>query len=60
MKKFLKVSFLAIIAAVTLTGCNCFKKISKNIDEVSITCSPAVLTLKGNTVDATCTLAVPA
>ncbi len=60
MKKIFKISLVAIIAAVTLTSCNCFKKVAKNINELSITSSPAVLTLKGSTVDAVCTLEVPA
>ncbi|MFI3322563.1 MAG: hypothetical protein R3Y50_08585 [Rikenellaceae bacterium] len=60
MKKFLKVSMMAVMAAFVLTSCNCFKKITKNIDTLGITCSPAVLTLKGATVDASYTVEVPA
>ncbi len=60
MKRFLKVSLASLIAAVTLTSCNCFKKISQNIDEIGIVSTPAVLTLKGTSVDAVCSLEVPA
>lgn len=60
MKKFLKVGFVAAVAALTLTSCNCFKKVSKKVDTVGVSCSPAVLSLKGSSVDATYTLDIPA
>ncbi len=59
MKKFLKVSLVAVLSVLALTSCNCFKKVAKEIDTVGVTSTPAILTLKGNTVDAVCTLNVP-
>lgn len=47
-------------AAVLLSSCNCYKKMAKNADDVNITCTPTVLSLKGNTVSADITVTYPA
>ncbi len=40
--------FMSLV--VLLTGCNCYKKMAKNVDRLTITATPSVLTLKGNNV----------
>ena len=49
MKRFVK-SFMFMSLVVLLTGCNCYKKMAKNVDRLTITATPSVLTLKGNNV----------
>lgn len=53
-------SMLLASMAVLLSGCNCFKKMQKKADQVQYTCTPAVLTLKGNTVSADISVTYPA
>ncbi|MFI3314049.1 MAG: hypothetical protein R3Y04_00090 [Rikenellaceae bacterium] len=60
MKKFLKVGVVAVMSVLALNSCNCFKKVSNKIDTVGVSSSPAILSLKGSTVDATYTLDIPA
>ncbi len=60
MKRFLKVSLMLISASVLLSSCNCYKKMVKNADEVTFSCTPTVLSLKGNTVSADVTVTFPA
>ena len=60
MKRFVKVSLMLASAAVLLSSCNCYKKMAKNADDVNITCTPTVLSLKGNTVSADITVTYPA
>ena len=52
MKNLFKMSVMLTIAVLTLTGCNCFKKMAKNQDEVQLTCTPEVLVLNNGRVDA--------
>lgn len=52
MKNLFKLSTLLLVAALTLSGCNCFKKMAKNQDEVKLTCTPEVLVLNNGRVDA--------
>ena len=59
MKRFVKVSLMLASAAVLLSSCNCYKKMAKNADDVNITCTPTVLSLKGNTVSADITVTYP-
>jgi len=40
--------FMSLV--VLLSGCNCYKKMAKNVDRLTITATPSVLTLKGNNV----------
>ncbi len=60
MKRFLKVSLMLGAAVLMLSGCKCYKKMAKNIDDVTITANPAVLSLKGNTVSTDVTVDFPA
>ena len=60
MKRFVKVSLMLASAAVLLSSCNCYKKMAKNADDVNITYTPTVLSLKGNTVSADITVTYPA
>ena len=53
-------NFVAVAAfAFALTGCNCFGKMAKNQDEVSISCTPEVLVLNNGTVEADVTVKFP-
>ena len=51
MKNSLKL-FVAIAVAAVLTGCNCFSKMAKNQDDVTIACTPDVLALNNGKVEA--------
>ena len=59
MKNLFKVSALLAVVVLTLSGCNCFKKMAKNQDEVKLTCTPEVLVLNNGTVDADITVTFP-
>ncbi|MFI3283312.1 MAG: hypothetical protein SNG10_07405 [Rikenellaceae bacterium] len=60
MKNFVKLSFTLALAVLTLSGCNCFKKMAKNLDDVTVTCTPEVLTLNNGKVAATVAVSFPA
>lgn len=59
MKNLLKVFLACVIAAGTLSSCNCFKKMAKHRDEVNITCTPEVLALNNGKVVADVTATFP-
>lgn len=59
MKNSLKL-FVAIAVAAVLTGCNCFSKMAKNQDDVTIACTPDVLALNNGKVEADITVNYPA
>ena len=52
MKNLFKVGVVLAVVAMTLTGCNCFKKMAKNQDDVNLVCTPEVLVLNNGRVDA--------
>ena len=52
MKNLFKVGVLLAVVAMTLTGCNCFKKMAKNQEDVALVCTPEVLVLNNGRVDA--------
>ena len=52
MKNLFKVSLVLAVGALTFTGCNCFKKMAKNQDDVKLTCTPEVLVLNNGRIDA--------
>ena len=60
MKRLLMASMFLAGMAVLLSGCNCFKQMQKKADQVQYSCTPEVLTLKGNTVSAEISVAYPA
>ena len=59
MKNLFKVSAVLAVAVLTLSGCNCFKKMAKNQDDVKLTCTPEVLVLNNGTVEADITVDFP-
>ncbi len=59
MKKFLKYGVVMAMAAFTLSSCNCFKKMAKNTDQISIVANPEVLTLVGNEIVTDVTVVFP-
>ena len=48
----MKLSLLLVVVALTFSSCNCFKKMAKNSDDVSLTCAPEVLVLNNGVVAA--------
>ena len=52
MKNLFKMSLVLASAVLVLSGCNCFKKMAKNQEDVNITCTPEVLVLNNGKVDA--------
>ncbi len=61
MKNLLSKSFAFDLAAAYLTGCGCYDKMAKHLDEkIAVTCSPEVVTLKGDQAITTVTVDVPA
>ncbi len=59
MKNLFKVSLVLAVGAMTLSGCNCFKKMAKNREDVNLTCTPEVLVLNNGKVDADITVTFP-
>ena len=41
MKNALKLLVAVVVASVVFTGCNCFGKMAKRQNEVTISCTPA-------------------
>ena len=60
MKNLFKMTLVLAAAALTLTGCDCFKKMAKKADTVTITCTPDVLTLNNGKVVADIVAEIPA
>lgn len=56
----MKLGLLLAVMAVTMTSCNCYKKMLRNVDEVVVICAPEVVTLKGNNACAVVTVNFPA
>ena len=52
MKNLFKMSLVLASAVLVLSGCNCFKKMAKNQDDVQLICTPEVLVLNNGKVDA--------
>ena len=60
MKNLFKMTLVLVAAALTMTGCDCFKKMAKNTSAVTITCTPDVLVLNNGKVAADVTAEIPA
>lgn len=60
MKNSLKLMIIAAAASLALTGCNCFGKMAKKQDQVTISCTPDVLALNNGKVEADITVNFPA
>ena len=60
MKKLVKLSLALAVVAMTLSSCNCFKKMAKNTDDVALTCTPEMLVLNNGVVAADITATFPA
>ena len=60
MKNLFKMTLVLAAAALTLTGCDCFKKMAKKRSAITITCTPDVLVLNNGKVAADITAEVPA
>ncbi len=60
MKKIVKYGALLMVAAMTLSSCNCFKKMAKNQDQISVSANPELLTLVGGEIVTDVTIVFPA
>ena len=60
MKNLLKMTLVLAVAALTFTGCHCFKKMAKNPSAITVTCTPDVLVLNNGKVAADISAEVPA
>ena len=60
MKNLFKLTLVLAVAALTLTGCDCFKKMAKNPSAITVTCTPDVLVLNNGKVVADITAEIPA
>lgn len=60
MKNLFKMTLVLVAAALTMTSCDCFKKMAKNSSAVTITCTPDVLVLNNGKVVADVTAQIPA
>jgi Flp pilus assembly protein TadD len=59
MKKIVKYGIVLSICAFGLSSCNCFKKMAKNGDQISVVANPEILTLQGNNVVTDVTVVFP-
>lgn len=59
MKKIVKYGVLLTACAFTLSSCNCYKKMARNVDQVNVVANPEVLTLKGQNVVTDVTVTFP-
>ncbi len=59
MKNLVKLSFTLLMAALMFTGCNCFKKMAKDLDSVEVKCTPEVLVLNNGKVAASVAVSFP-
>ena len=59
MKKLMKLSVVRVAVSLTLSSCNCFKKMAKNREDVNLTVTPEILTLNNGTVAADINVTFP-
>lgn len=59
MKNFMKLSVALVAVSLTLSSCNCFKKMAKNREEVNLTVTPEILTLNNGIVAADINVTFP-
>ena len=60
MKNLFKMVLVLVAAALTMTSCDGFKKMAKNMSDVSINCTPEVLALNNGKVVADVSAEIPA
>ncbi|MDR2890041.1 MAG: tetratricopeptide repeat protein [Alistipes sp.] len=60
MKKIVTYGIMLSACALVLSSCNCFKKMAKNQDEISIVANPEILTLVGGEIVTDVTVNFPA
>ncbi len=59
MKNLMKLSVVLVAVSLTLSSCNCFKKMAKNREEVNLTVTPEILTLNNGIVAADINVTFP-
>ena len=60
MKNLFKLSAVLAVVVLTMSSCNCFKKMAKNQDQVVLACNPEVLVLNNGKVGADIQVTFPA
>lgn len=60
MKNLFKMTLVLVAVALTVTGCDCFKKMAKDPKAITVTCTPDVLVLNNGKVVADIAAEVPA
>ncbi len=59
MKSIVKYGIMLTACALTLSSCNCFKKMAKNQNQISVVANPEVLTLVGGNIVTDVTVVFP-
>ena len=59
MKKFLTLT-VVLATALTMSSCDCFKKMAKNPDGIQVSCTPEVLVLNNGKIAADLSATIPA
>ena len=59
MKNLMKMTMILAVASLAFSSCNCFKKMAKNQDQVTLTCTPEVLVLNNGKVAADIEVSFP-
>ena len=60
MKNVMKLTALLAVVALTMSSCDCFKKMAKDSNLVKVTCTPEVLVLNNGTITAEINGEIPA
>lgn len=60
MKKIVMYGAILGASVVLLSGCNCFKKMAQNYDQINVVANPEMLTLVGNNIVTDVTVTIPA
>ncbi len=60
MKRLVRAGVLLSVIALMMTGCNCFKKMSKNLEDVTANSQPEILAVTGQVVNSNISITFPA
>ncbi len=59
MKNLFKYGVVALVCVMALSSCNCFKKMGRHTDDISVVANPEMLTLVGNEIVTDVTVVFP-
>lgn len=60
MKRIVNLCMILAVSSLMMTSCNCYKKMAKKVNDVTVTCNPQMLTLKGQNIVTDVTVQFPA